>query len=123
MLKLYKRDTFTTAPVERVPAAVGAAYKPGQALTVTDGAAATATGAPLYIAQGPAAGGTVPCIRVHHDMVFQAPLTAVGTALKVGDKVTLSADGLGVTAATAAGVAEIVQIDGTSVGSTVKVRF
>ena len=56
-------------------------------------------------------------------MVFQAPLTAVGTALKVGDKVTLSADGLGVTAATAAGVAEIVQIDGTSVGSTVKVRF
>ena len=123
MFKLYTRDTYTTAPVERVPAAVGAAYAPGQALTVTDGAAATATGTPLYIAQGPTAGGLVPCIRVQRDMVFQAPLSAAGTALRVGDKVTLSADGLGVTATTTAGVAEIVQLDGTAVGDTVKVRF
>lgn len=123
MFKLYKRDTFSTAPIERVPAGVGAQYTPGQALMLTDGAAATASGTPQYIAQGPAAGDFVPCIRVHRDMVWETPLTASGTSLRVGDKVTLAADGLGVTATTTAGVAEIVQIDGTEVGCTLKVRL
>ena len=43
--------------------------------------------------------------------LFTAPISEDPSELKAGDKVTLSADALGVTATTTSGVAEIVDID------------
>ena len=44
-------------------------------------------------------------------------------SLKAGSKVTLDADGLQVTATTDSGVAVIVDLEGTQVGDSVRVRF
>ena len=43
--------------------------------------------------------------------------------IAAGAKVTISSNGLGITATTTSGVAEIVDWDGTAVGSQVRVRF
>ena len=47
-----------------------------------------------------AAGEFVQAIRVSKDDTYEAALSAAGTALKIGDKVTLDADGIRVTATT-----------------------
>ena len=61
--------------------------------------------------------------RVNSDMVLETTASADMAAVKQGDKVTLSEDGMEVTATTANGVAEIVSMDGTAAGSCVRVRF
>ena len=70
-----------------------------------------------------AAGENIPVIRVEDGMIFSVPLSASGASLKLGNKVTLAAGGLQVTATTTDGVAEIVGIIGTAVGDEVLVRF
>ena len=126
---LHKSDFNGTMPLEYLPGKAGESYAPGEALAVASGAVTKcgATTAPAYLCAGKlesAAEGTlVPAVRVSRDRSYRAPLSAAGTALKVGDKVTLSADGLGVTATTASGVAEITEIFGTAVGDEVAVRF
>ena len=85
-----------------------------------------ATVKPSYIAVGPAdMHGMTPVIAVQAYMVFETTLSAAAGegGLRAGSKVTLSADGLQVTATTASGVAEIVSIDGGAVGDTVLVKF
>ena len=124
--KLRKSDVQSTPPVEYLPATAGETYTVGEALVLTDGAVTKcgATTAPGFIAagSGPVNGG-LPVWRIQKYMTFEAPLSAAGTALKIGDKVTLHTDGLQVTATTTSGVAEIAAIDGTAIGDTVAVRF
>ena len=117
-----------TPPIEHMKAAEGETVKLGEALTLDAGALTKcgATVKPSYIAVGPAdMHGMTPVIAVQAYMVFETTLSAAAGegGLRAGSKVTLSADGLQVTATTASGVAEIVSIDGGAVGDTVLVKF
>lgn len=127
MFTYHQFDHGQTAPLEYLPGKAGETFSVGEALALgADGTLTkcAATAVPAYICMGPAGDfGSVPCSRVSSSIVYDAPLTAAGTALKLGDKVTLDAAGLGVTATTASGVAEIVRIDGTAIGDTVGLRF
>ena len=115
-------DVGLTPPIEYHP---GTSVVLGEALTMTAGALAkcAATAKPDYIAVGPSKEGVAPVIKVQDYMIFEVPLSAAGTSLKVGNKVTIGADAQTVTATTENGVATIVAIDGTAVGDIVKVRF
>lgn len=62
-------------------------------------------------------------IPVNSHMVFETVASAALTEVTQGSKVTLSADGLKITATTTSGVAEILDMDGTAIGSRVRVRF
>jgi hypothetical protein len=102
----------------------------GLALTETAGNLAIASGTtkPGYISMAESdaavtAGTVIPVFRAHSTMIFETVNTAAFTSVNIGDKVTLSADGLGVTATTTGGVAEVVGFNDTAAGSRVLVRF
>lgn len=105
--------------------------KVGMALTQTSGKLAIATGttAPGYISMmestaALSAGTIIPVIRVNKNMVFETSNSAALSGINIGDKVTLHAtNGLQITATKTDGIAEIVGMDGTAAGSTVRVRF
>lgn len=104
--------------------------KIGMALTQSAGNLALCTGAntPKYISmcereEALTAGDIIPVVRVLPDMVFETKAQAALTSVKYGDKVTIHTDGLQITATTTSGVAEIIDYDGTAVGSAVRVRF
>lgn len=104
--------------------------KVGMAMIQTGGklALASGTNAPVYICMeeddaAVEAGKIVPVIRVDKGTIYDVELSAAGTSLNPGDKVTIASDGLRVTATTTGGVAEIVEILGTAVGDHVRVRF
>jgi len=128
MFQYVKSDIMGTPAMERMPAKNGESYTCGEALTVSGGAVTKAAGttAPLYICGEKTigvTGGTIAVTRVHPYQVWEAPLSVSGASLVPGAKVTLSADGLGLTATTADGVAEITQILGTAAGDKIRVRF
>lgn len=104
--------------------------KVGMAMVLSGGnlVAATGTTKPTHICMeehdaAVNAGTLVHVIQADADITFAANLTVAGDALKVGDKVTISADGMGVTATTTSGVAQIEKICGTGVDDQVYVRF
>ena len=115
-------DVGLTPPIEYHP---GTGLALGDALTMTAGALmkCAATTAPSHIAVGPSKDGVTPVIKAQKYMIFEVPLSAEGTELKPGNKVTIGADAQTVTATTTSGVAEIVAMEGTAVGDIVKVRF
>lgn len=97
----------------------------GQGLVLNGGVLVSANaGKPAFIAlANGAAGAEIPVARVEPNQIYEVSITAEPTALKVGDKVTLSA-GTEVTATTTSGVAEIVSLNGaTKAGDIVVVRF
>ena len=107
--------------------------KVGMALVQSSGNLAIATGttAPAYISMvekdaAVSAGTLIPVIRVSPDIIFETELSASGTSLKQGDKVTLHAsNGMQFTATTTSGVAEVIDFpDGSQAsGARVRVRF
>jgi hypothetical protein len=100
----------------------------GTACTVTNGllVAATDTTKPTHVtlAKG-ASGKTIPCGRIESNQVYETPVVdGDPTSLKVGQKVTISSDGTGVTATTSDGVATIVDLLGAEAsGDFIQVRF
>lgn len=115
-------------PWEYLEASALGACKVGMALTLTDGklAKATATVRPSYISmfEGTVvAGDRIPVIRVLPDTRFKTQLSAAGTALKVGDKVTIDTTAMLATNTTTSGVLELVEILGTEIGDSVIVRI
>lgn len=107
--------------------------KAGMALVQSSGNLAIATGTtkPTYISlveksAACTAGDIIPVMRVNEDTIYETTLSASGTSLNLGQKVTLHASsGLQVTATTTSGVAEIVAFpDGSKAsGARVRVRF
>ena len=102
----------------------------GKAMTVTGGKLAVASGTtkPTYIcmrheASTVAAGTPVPVMRIRDDMIFETTFSVAATSIKIGDKLTLSTDGMQVTATTTDGVAEVVEIIENTAGGHVRVRF
>lgn len=113
-------------------------YLPAGAITPKMGMALYQTGGNLAIAAGSTkptyiclcerdaalkAGEVIPVTRVLADVIYETTLSASGSSLKRGDKVTIAAGGEQVTATTTEGVAEIVEIEDTAVGGKVRVRF
>lgn len=126
---IHSTDDGRVLPWEYLPAGA-ITPKVGMALTQTNGNLALASGTtvPTYISMREqdtalTAGDMIPVVRVQPDVIFETELSAAGTSLKVGNKVTIATDGLRVTATTTEGVAEIVEILGTAIGDKVRVRF
>ena len=102
----------------------------GEALKLSSGklTKCTATDKPEFIAIGQVgasdANRKVAVCRVESNQVYEVPVTAAPTSLKVGDKVTLDTDGLRVTATTTSGVVTIESLNGaTAAGDTIVVRI
>lgn len=126
---IHKVDDGHVPSIEYLPASA-ITPKVGLALTQTGGKLAVASGttAPAYISMterdaAVTAGDIIPVIRVDDRTVYATEFTAAGTSINLGDKVTLDASGLGVTATKTGGVAEVVEIGGTAVGDRVYIRF
>ena len=126
---LYKTDVNKVPPIEYMPAGA-ITPKMGMALTMSGGNLAIASGTtvPSYVSMvecesALTAGTVIPVIRVLPDMIWETAAQAALTSIKLGDKVTLHTDGMQVTATKTNGVAEVVDMDGTNVGSRVLVRF
>lgn len=106
------------------------AVSEGEALVLASGKLTKcgATVAPEFIAMASlsadATKRTIAVCRVEKNQVYEVPVTAAPTSLKVGDKVTLNTDGLQVTATTTSGVVTIVDLNGaTAAGDKVVVRI
>lgn len=117
------------ANFEQVPATAGESYAVGEALVLTGGAATKcgATVTPEFICQqqlSPAAASDLLAVtRVSEHQELETTLSAAGTALKIGDKVTLHTDGEQVTATTTAGIFMISAILDTAAGGRVRGYF
>ena len=130
MFRNIKTDDGHVAPFEKLPCSA-ITPKNGMAMVLSSGKLAIATGTnkPEFICveehdAAVTAGDLVTVVRVDHDTLYETQLSASGTSLNIGDKVTLHAsNGLQVTATTTSGVAEIMAMDGTASGDTVYVRF
>jgi hypothetical protein len=129
MFRIHSTNDGHVPPTEYIPAGA-ITPKVGMALYQNAGnlAVASGTNKPTYISvcekdAAVTAGEAIPVIRVEEGMIFGVELSASGSSLKLGDKVTIATDGLRVTATTTDGVAEIVGIEGTAAGDVVRVRF
>lgn len=129
MFRVFKTDDGRNCPIEYLPAGA-ITPKLGMALTVSAGKLAVATGTtrPAYISMtekeaAVTAGTVIPVIRVSEDIIYETENSASFTGVNVGSKVTLDSTGTKVTATTTDGVAEVVGIEGTAVGSKIHVRF
>lgn len=132
MFKLLKIENARMNVPEPVfhEATADEAISIGEALVLANGkltkCAATAT--PQFIAIGQVgasdANRKVAVCRVESNQVYEVPVAAAPTALKVGDKVTIHTDGLQVTATTTGGVVTVENLNGASaVGDTIVVRI
>ena len=129
MFRIHSTNDGRVPPIEYLPAGA-ITPKVGMALVQSSGnlALASGTAKPTYISMceretALTAGDLIPVIRVEDGMIFGTELSAAGTSLKLGSKVTIATDGLRVTATTTDGVAEIVGMHGTAIGDEVLVRF
>lgn len=125
-----KTDDGHVAPFEQYPCSA-ITPKRGMTLKLSDGKLAKASGTdvPEFICveehdAAVTAGDLVTVVRVDHDTVYETVLSASGSSLKIGDKVTIATDGLRITATTTNGVAEVLYLDGSAAsGDMVRVRF
>ncbi len=132
MFKLLKIENAR----ENVPSPVfldvtaSEAVEMGEALVLSGGTLTKcgATVAPTHIAMAAlaadAAKRTIPVARVASNQIYEVPVSAAPTSLKVGDKVTLHTDGLQVTATTTSGVVTVENLNGaTAAGDKIIVRI
>ena len=127
-MKIYKCDMADSVSTEYLPMGNGVNYNAGQAMVITSGCAALATGTatPTYICMGKAAGvtgGYIPAVRVSKSMVYAANLSVAGASLNIGDKVTIAADSVNLTATTTGGVCELVGFSGKAAGDEIYFRI
>lgn len=132
MFKLSKIENarMNVPEPEYLPVTTSEAVSEGEALVLSNGALTKcgATATPTYIAMGSVAADAedreIAVCRVEANQVYEVPVTAAPTTLKVGDKVTLHTDGLQVTATTTSGVATVVALNGAAaIGDLIQVRF
>ena len=129
MFCLSSMKVGLTPPIEYKTATAGESYAVGEALKQSGGKVTLCSGTtkPEYICVGPDNdAGEVPCVAVQDYMEFQTTLAvapADSATIGVGDKVTIHTDGMQVTATKTSGVAQLVRVDGQTVGSVVVVKF
>lgn len=127
-IKYFKLDDGRVPPHEYLPAGA-ITPKWGMTMVMEGGKLAVASGAdmPEYLCmceyEAAVPDGTeIPVCKIGEDIIYLAPLSANGAALKVGDAVNIGADGLTVTATTG-GKFVITAIHGTEAGDNVEGRF
>ena len=126
MFTPYTRDTGKLQPWEYLPASAGS-YKIGQALRVSDGVLlpVSGTGCPDYVCMYDGTtvqGQIIPVIRVTERLVFETELSSDAADAKIGSKLQVSADSMGVDGA-ATGAFHVSYIEDTAAGSIVRGRF
>lgn len=128
--EFYQDDMNTSPQLTYVKATENEAYTPGELLKIGSAGTATkasGTDAPQYVCHqinGKAAeGDLLQVVRIQKNHKYKTTLAAAGTALVVGQKVTIHTDGAQATATTTGGVLEIVEMMGTTVGSEIIVRI
>ncbi len=105
----------------------GAAVNVGDLFVLTDGALSRATGSikPTFVSmqhiESPKAQQPVHVERIRPETIYETELSVDSEALAEGNKYTTTGSKL--TATSASGVAEVVDYDGTTAGSKVRVRF
>lgn len=106
MFKIHHRLVGGVEPYEYKEVKTGEEVQAGEALVLATGKLTKcgATVKPEYIAMGKAKNGIAPVIRVLPTTVFAATAQAGQNTLTAGSKVTLTADGMNVTATTTDGV-------------------
>lgn len=85
--------------VVEIPVAAGASFAPGQALVITDGAAALADGdvkaefvsCETMTAEQSTLGKKLKCYKADGDTVYEVPLSAFGDTVQVGAALTFAA--------------------------------
>ena len=114
---IHKRNVTAIEPMIEYPVTANEAIAVGQALKLNAGklTKGTATAKPEYMSVSKVEAGTDKVgtvIQVLPDMEFEAEIAATegANALVVGDKVTIGADGVTLTATKTSGVATIVAI-------------
>ena len=115
---------------EYLDVAASEAVALGEALVLTAGKLTKCgpTATPTHISMGEVSASAtkrnIAACRVESNQVYEVECSAVPTALLPGDKVTLTADALGVTATKDSGVAKVVALNGASVaGDKITIRF
>lgn len=112
-----------------VPVTEGESYRMGEALVITDGKATkcAATVKPTHMCSQDLAAGAAEHVLIYPvtgTMCFETSVNADPTTLAAGSKVTLADDAMGVTATTADGVCEVVNLNGaTKSGDKIVVKF
>lgn len=106
MFKIHHRLVGGVEPYEYKEVKTGEEVQAGEALVLATGKLTKcgATVKPEYIAMGKAKNGIAPVICVLPTTVFAATAQAGQNTLTAGSKVTLTADGMNVTATTTDGV-------------------
>lgn len=123
MFEFYKVDNAAVcAPtIKQIPANAAVTYAVGDALTITSGKAAKATGStkPAYICAEKATGADViSAYQVDSNSEYLVGTTS-NSALTVGAKYTIHTDAAQITSTTNDGVAEVIK----AVGSKYVVKF
>lgn len=106
----------------------GLEVKEGTALVLAEGKLTKATGKPEFISMGVKTAADenrkLAVAKCAPNQVYEVPVSAAPTSLKVGDKVTLSTDGLQVTATTTNGVVTVEDLNGAvAAGDRIIVRI
>jgi len=127
-MKVYKSNNASQPPMVSLEAEEGTVYKIGQALKIVDGKATPTTDKPTYISVENVIGKSgeqLAAIRVSDEYEYKAALTAKGTALKIGDKVTIASDCVSVTATITSGICEITgfETDQKNIGDNIMFRL
>lgn len=125
--KPFQSDIISTTPFEFLPQKAGEAYEVGELLKLADGAITKASGTdiPEYVCQQQATGEDGKLLAVYkipQTMSFETTASAAIGSVALGSKVTISDDGMEVTA-TAGGAATVIYKAGADAGSLVHVRF
>lgn len=129
MFKEHLNHAKAVEPFVLVAATANEVYIAGEALSISSAGTVTkCTGAntPQFICQeskGAVAGDVILVSLVNPQQALEVPLSAAGTTLAVGNKVTIATTGIEVTATTTDGVFLISEILGTAVGDCVRGYF
>ena len=125
MFKIQRKGSAATEAVEYILGTTSEAITVGEVLKLSSGKLTKASGTdvPEFVALGSGNGTIIPVKRLYEDEVYQTTLSASGSSLNIGDKVTIASDGLRATATTTSGVFAITEILDSAEGGKVNGMF
>ena len=125
MFKLQRKGSAATEAIEYIMGTAAEAITVGELLKLSSGKLTKASGTdvPEFLAEGSGTGVIIPVKRIYEDEVYQTTLSAAGTSLNIGDKVTIASNGTQATATTTSGVFAITEILDSAQGGKVNGMF
>lgn len=122
MFKLHAKGSAATEAIEYCTA--GANLDAGVAVGYSSGKLVANNTAPEYVTLAAAKQNEQIAVkRIYEDEIYETTLSASGSGLSLGNKVTVTSDGKQATATTTSGIFEIIAMDGTDSGSKVRGLF